>query len=117
MLDYLQRLIYDQIIDKDSNKISIIESETQLYSYECGHYVVMFLYSFFKLLISEYQKQVYQNLLTKMITSSSSSSIYINDINEFNQELKEYIRLRCCEDKRRNFLNTLIAWIHEQRGF
>ena len=27
MLDYLQRLIYDQIIDKDSNKISIIESE------------------------------------------------------------------------------------------
>ena len=127
-------MVNDKILtDIHHTIITEIEIDRQKYEYECGQYLVMCLYAFFRVLLKVNQQQqktphhvnllningIYDISIKNKTKTTTISSPYINikNIVYFNDTLETYIKDHCCEKNRRDFLRLLIEWIHEKRGY
>ena len=93
----LAKLVEDNvIIDVAATKMTTIKSEIQAFSYECGQYVFMFLHAF-------------------LLSHEADTLPYDRD--GFVNILQGCVRERCREQHRQAFIQRIVHWIHEERGF
>lgn len=93
----LTKFVEDGVLTNASEiKMMTIRSDTQAHSYECGQYVFMFLHAF-------------------LVSQSAEKPPFDRD--GFVNILQTCVRERCREQHRQVFIQRVIQWIHEERGF
>ena len=124
-IDVITQLVDDRIITQlHDNTITLLECPVQKDDFECGHYVIMYMCAFFKVLQQENEPiqtnapptvRVPAAVLTRL--RSMRPYVQMNNMTRFNETLQSFVTCACNEGQRGGFLKTLINHIHNKRGY
>ena len=115
---FITSLVRDNIIDAHKTTLRRIKTIQQIADFECGQYIIMYLYSFLKviMMISNKEMKKYNNNTTLFITKQELErllyTIKEDKLRDFYKLLSKYTIIHCIEEYRNSFLSSLIKWIY-----